>query len=148
VFALGCLFYQCATAQMAFAGSSVKAMHVKILFGQPPSLLDLAPEAPRALEDLVRRMLAKDPDDRPADGNAVAAELAAIEPIPKGPRRRAGMPDLPTKTVVPRKVQVPQGATDGLQTALIFVGSDEIQGTDEVTESEAEAEQALAERER
>jgi hypothetical protein len=40
----------------------------------------LRPETPAALADLVRRLLAKNPQDRPASAAAVAAELAAFVP--------------------------------------------------------------------
>src|SRR5262249_61171377 len=37
------------------------------------------PSIPEALDDLVARMLARSPEDRPPSGDAVAAELLAIE---------------------------------------------------------------------
>jgi hypothetical protein len=53
----------------------------------PPSVADFRPEAPARLESLVAAMLAKDPHERPPDGSALVAELAA----PAG-ERTATMP--------------------------------------------------------
>ncbi len=39
---------------------------------------DLRPEVSDRVDALVARMLAKDPEDRPRDGAAVAAEIAAL----------------------------------------------------------------------
>ena len=78
VFALGCVLFRGATGQPAFGGGESLAVLAKILVDDvvPPSTLE--PSVPRALDDLVLRMLAKSPQDRPADGAAVAAELARI----------------------------------------------------------------------
>src|SRR5262249_4208721 len=79
VFSLGCVLFRCLTGQKPFEGDDVMAILLKLVLEEPPRLGELLPEAPSALEDLVARMLAKAPGDRPADGSAVARELAAIE---------------------------------------------------------------------
>ncbi|WP_438015146.1 protein kinase [Sorangium sp. So ce315] len=92
VFALGCILYRCLTGRPAFQGNAGLAVLMKVLLEDPPRARDMRPGIPATLDDLVGRMLAKSASDRPADGDAVAAELAAIaasappEAIPGGPR--------------------------------------------------------------
>ncbi len=75
VFAMGCILYECLTGEKAFVASSVVALYAKILIEDPPRVRERRPELPRALDDLVASMLAKDPAARPADGNVVAEAL-------------------------------------------------------------------------
>lgn len=46
---------------------------------QPPRLATLVPDLPTAVDDVIHRLLAKDPDDRPGSALAVARLLAAID---------------------------------------------------------------------
>jgi eukaryotic-like serine/threonine-protein kinase len=78
VFALGCLLFECLTGQPPFAAEHPTATLLKILFEDTPRLGDRLPGAPAALEALLARMLAKDPDQRPADGRAAAHALRAL----------------------------------------------------------------------
>jgi len=88
VFSLGCVLFECVTGWRPFAGEHSLAVRTKIVLGSPPPVQTMAPEAPAALVALLDRMLAKRPDDRPRDGNEVAAALAALPAIGAGPRRR------------------------------------------------------------
>src|SRR6185369_14980010 len=47
----------------------------------PPRVREIREDIPEALDNLVGRMLAKAPENRPPDGEAVAAELAALAPL-------------------------------------------------------------------
>jgi tetratricopeptide (TPR) repeat protein len=78
VFALGCVLYECLTGEPAFSGMHVMAILAKVLREQAPSVRELRPELPPALDDLVVRMLAKDRRLRPADASAVSDELARV----------------------------------------------------------------------
>jgi eukaryotic-like serine/threonine-protein kinase len=79
VFSLGCVLFRCLTGRNPFTGDDALAVLLKIVLEEPPRLRELRPELPAALDDLVARMLAKSPDGRPPDGDAVAAEFGAIE---------------------------------------------------------------------
>ena len=79
VFSLGCVAFECVTGIPAFEGAHLMAALAKVLFQDAPKLRAVRAEVPEALEDLVTRMLSKRPDDRPADGAAVVAELAKME---------------------------------------------------------------------
>ncbi len=87
VFALGCVLFEALTGAPAFAGAHLMAMLAKILFEEAPRVSDLRPEVPEALDLLVASMLAKNPDERPRDGAAVARAIAGLGAVPSdGPR--------------------------------------------------------------
>ncbi|WP_437731487.1 serine/threonine-protein kinase [Sorangium sp. So ce1335] len=104
VFALGCILYRCLTGRAAFQGNAGLAVLMKVLLEDPPRARDMRPGIPAALDDLVARMLAKSAQDRPADGDAVAAELAAIA--------ASGAPESPLggpRSFPPRAVELTTG---------------------------------------
>lgn len=78
VFSLGCLMFRCITGRPAISGDNVMAVLAKTILDAPPRIRDVMPEVSSAVDDLVARMLSKDPDDRPADAGAVAHELRAL----------------------------------------------------------------------
>jgi tetratricopeptide (TPR) repeat protein len=78
IFSLGCVLYECLTGQPPFSAPHFVAALAKILFTEPPPLRSLRPELPAALEQLLLRMLVKDPAQRLADASSL---LAALEPL-------------------------------------------------------------------
>ncbi len=90
VFALGCVLFECLTGRPAFVAQHVLALLGKILREDPPRLCDLVPHAPRELEELLVAMLAKDPNARPADMEAIAQRLTRVESIEGG----LGVPEI------------------------------------------------------
>jgi serine/threonine protein kinase/tetratricopeptide (TPR) repeat protein len=75
IFSFGCLLYEAATRQQPFAGASaVESLH-KIIHAQPPPVKDFNPTAPLDLQRVVRRCLAKDPEERYQTIKDVATEL-------------------------------------------------------------------------
>lgn len=81
VFALGCVLFECLTGRLAFQGEHLMAILAKILLEEAPRVRELRPEVPRALDQLVARMLIKDPKKRPRDGHEVVAEIDALTSI-------------------------------------------------------------------
>ncbi|MBX3229403.1 MAG: protein kinase [Labilithrix sp.] len=79
VFALGCVLFECITGQPAFAGVNAVAVLAKVLLEEAPRTRHLAPSVPPAIDELVARMLAKDPDARPRDAATVLRALEASE---------------------------------------------------------------------
>ncbi|WP_437963647.1 protein kinase [Sorangium sp. So ce260] len=115
VFALGCVLYKCVSGRAPFRGARGLAVLVKVLIEEPPSLRWLRDDVPEALDDLVTRMLSKSPDGRPSDGNAVAAELAALmDPATLSVRPPASSIRPPELTTGERKVMCLVLARDGL----------------------------------
>jgi serine/threonine protein kinase/Tol biopolymer transport system component len=64
VFALGVLLYEMLTGRKAFEGKSRAVLMAAIMTAEPDPLLALQPQASPALDHVLKRCLAKDPDDR------------------------------------------------------------------------------------
>jgi len=64
IFALGEVLYEMATGKPAFSGKSRASLIASILTTEPPPITQLQPLTPPALERVVKKCLAKDPDDR------------------------------------------------------------------------------------
>jgi eukaryotic-like serine/threonine-protein kinase len=86
VFSLGAVIFRCVAGRPAFAGrpdfvgkESWGVLEQIVSGDSAPLLSEACPGAPRALCDLVARMLAKKKEERPADAAEVARELAGIE---------------------------------------------------------------------
>ncbi len=78
LFALGAVLYEMATGRRAFEGASHASVAAAILTSEPTSLTSLRPMAPPALEGLVKRLLAKDPDERMESAHDVVLRLRDI----------------------------------------------------------------------
>jgi serine/threonine protein kinase/tetratricopeptide (TPR) repeat protein len=78
VFSLGCILFEVVTGQRPFEGeSAIKSLH-KIVYEEPPPISDLNPSAPTELQRIVRRCLAKDPEERYQIIKDVAIELKDV----------------------------------------------------------------------
>jgi serine/threonine protein kinase len=78
IFSFGCLLYEAATRHRPFvAESNVETMH-KILNEKPTPIEEINPQAPAELRRLIRRCLAKAPDQRLQSMKDVAIELREI----------------------------------------------------------------------
>jgi YVTN family beta-propeller protein len=90
VYALGCVLFYMVAGAAPYQRDSDEATLWAHLNDDPPSLTAHAEGAPPALETVVRRALAKDPDDRfPSAGDLGRAALAAVgRQTPARPERR------------------------------------------------------------
>jgi serine/threonine-protein kinase len=75
IFSFGCLLYEAVTAHKAFAGKDVVDSLNKIIREPAAPISDVRPDAPNQLQRIVRRCLAKDPEDRYQTIKDVAIEL-------------------------------------------------------------------------
>jgi serine/threonine-protein kinase len=64
IFSFGCILFEAVTGRKPFEGDSVVQALYKVIYEPAPSIKDFSPSAPPDLERIVRRCLAKDPDDR------------------------------------------------------------------------------------
>ena len=78
LFAFGAVLYEMLTGRGAFTGASAASIISAIMSSDPPPLSTLQPVTPPALDRLVRRCLAKDPDVRCDSAHDVADELRWI----------------------------------------------------------------------
>ena len=75
IFAFGEVLYEMATGKPAFSGTSRASLIAAILTVEPPPISQLQPLTPLALERVVKKCLAKDPDDRWQSAADLASEL-------------------------------------------------------------------------
>ena len=78
LFALGAVLYEMATGRRPFAGKSRASLIAAILSSEPPPLASVQPMTPPIVERVVKRCLAKDPDDRWQSARDLASELSWI----------------------------------------------------------------------
>ena len=96
IFALGTILYEMATGRRAFEAKSRASLIAAIMDRDPAPVSEIQPMAPQGLDHLVRRCLAKDPDDRLQSARDVALEISEVidqrrsgerKPSPKASRR-------------------------------------------------------------
>ena len=90
VWALGVILFECLSGRRPFQAQDTLELAHKIIGQEPPLLRSAAPGAPPALEELVRRALARERDQRPsmaALAEGLEGWLASAAPGPApGPR--------------------------------------------------------------
>ncbi|HYO13844.1 MAG TPA: protein kinase, partial [Thermoanaerobaculia bacterium] len=109
LFSLGILLYELLTGTSPFRGSNSLDALQRVISHVPPPVSRLRPEVPRALSELVDRLLAKRPEGRPRSAGEVAGELAALTTPPglalEAPDLSAGtgstLVDLPAGLALP-----------------------------------------------
>jgi serine/threonine-protein kinase len=101
IYSLGCVLFEMVAGRPPFEKEGAGDYLVAHLSEQPPRLRDLGTAISPALDDLIARMLAKDPGERPASMAAVAAQLDPLGLGAEGPRT----------AVLPVAVSSPPAAT-------------------------------------
>jgi serine/threonine protein kinase len=79
LFSLGCVLYRMSTGQAAFSGLDTISTLLAVATDVPRTPGELNPDLPPALSDLIMRLLAKKPEDRPPSARAVIEAIQAIE---------------------------------------------------------------------
>jgi Tol biopolymer transport system component/predicted Ser/Thr protein kinase len=89
IFAFGTVLYEMATGKRAFEGKTRTSLIAAIVSGEPKPMTQLQPLAPAAFEAVVRKCLAKNPDDRWQCAADLKWELLRIQESPEAtsPRR-------------------------------------------------------------
>lgn len=86
LFSLGCVLYCMCTGERPFRGNDAISILSALALEDPPSPESLNTAIPTELSELVMKMLAKKPEDRPKSAKIVAELLQAME----GPTRKTG----------------------------------------------------------
>lgn len=94
LYALGVLIHELLSGDVPFTGSTALGVLHRHLYEPPLPVRRLRPEVPEALENLVLRLLAKDPQHRPASAQEVYEQLALLLPARGTP---TGAPLDPTR---------------------------------------------------
>jgi len=101
LFSLGCVLFRLATGRMPFKGADTMAILNALANDLPPEPASLNPAIPPELNDLIVRLLAKKPEDRPGTAQEVVAALRSLEHDAQGTelledsRRRRAQPPRP-----------------------------------------------------
>jgi serine/threonine protein kinase/TolB-like protein/Tfp pilus assembly protein PilF len=90
LFSFGALLYEMLTGKRAFEGDNAARVRAAILAHEPPRVSSLQLMAPPALDGLVRRCLAKNPDERWQTAADVLRELRHIAEMTSPARARVG----------------------------------------------------------
>ncbi|HTU20014.1 MAG TPA: protein kinase [Gemmataceae bacterium] len=93
LFSLGAVLYRCCTGEAPFKGPSTLAILSALANKKPAPVREKNPDVPPALADLIMRLLAKAPGERPQSAQEVAEILRRIEqeyalPSPKKVSKR------------------------------------------------------------
>ena len=80
IYSLGVVFYEMLSAKRPYSGGSAVTVLLAVAEGKepPPDLAELRPNLPADTVTLVRRMMARDPEDRPRTAAALLTELRAL----------------------------------------------------------------------
>ncbi|MFD4556843.1 protein kinase [Streptomyces sp. NPDC058469] len=80
LYALGVVLHELLSGDVPFAGSTALGVLHRHLYEPPVPVRRIRPEVPESLEALVLRLLAKDPQHRPASAQEVYEDLALLLP--------------------------------------------------------------------
>jgi len=98
IFSFGCILFEAVTGQKAFEGKDAVESLNKIIREPVAPISELNPSAPVDLQRVVRRCLAKDPDERYQTIKDVAIELKEVRREMKPPGIDTTIPPPPSET--------------------------------------------------
>ncbi|MBZ5513695.1 MAG: protein kinase [Acidobacteriia bacterium] len=119
LYSLGIVMYQMLTGDLPFHADTTMEMLLAHLQTPPTPIRSIHPELqiPEPIANLVMRLLAKKPEQRPASAEALIAEIERAETAGAGPMAEPGAVE-ETRLVTPRGVYSPDAAAEALRSAL------------------------------
>lgn len=114
IFAFGTLIYEMTTGKKAFDGKSHASLIAAILTSEPPSMTSLQPITPPALDRVVKKCLAKEPEKRWQSASDLHDELKWLA-------EGGSQTTLPAVAALRRKTHVSRWAFAGLACLAIAV---------------------------
>ncbi len=79
LFSLGIVFYEMLTRKLPFAGDNIPATLYKIVNDRPRPVTEISPDLPAELQEIIDKILAKNPDDRYQNATALKNDLARLK---------------------------------------------------------------------
>jgi serine/threonine protein kinase len=125
VFAFGALVYEMVTGRRAFEGKSQASLIAAIMSADPPPMATLQPVAPAPLDRVIRKCLAKDPDERWQSARDLADELtwiARAEPNVAAELGRTLSPTIGVRSSRERIAWIVAGSLAAVATAALLLG--------------------------
>jgi serine/threonine protein kinase len=118
LFSLGCVLYRLCTGQLPFEGQTILAVLSALASETPRPLREIEPEIRPELDDLVMKLLAKDPSARPGSARAVVDAIRAIErEIERGRTVTSSPVDSPQRQASSIPSEIGPAPAEGLRSA-------------------------------
>ena len=97
IFSFGCILYFMLTGKMPFYGEKYAQILLQIMTEEPRPLRELQPDAPQAVEQVIKKAICKEPGDRYQTVEQMVQQLCEAAGWPRGQRRTgvSGDPDSP-----------------------------------------------------
>jgi serine/threonine protein kinase len=120
IYSLGCILFEMVAGRPPFTFEGFGELIQAHMSTTPPRLRSLDPNVPAALDDLVARLLAKSPDERPQTMHELVSALDAIGAAAPAPARASDRPvsSIPVARTVQGKPAEPAGGKPTTQTTL------------------------------
>ncbi|HET9531885.1 MAG TPA: protein kinase [Blastocatellia bacterium] len=104
LYSLGILAFELITGRVPFTADTAIALLMKHVYEPPPPILDLAPNVPQELAELIGYLLEKSPSQRPQTGKEVLLSLSSIQ-------KKLELSEQPTDLLHPEKRRPEEGAS-------------------------------------
>jgi Tol biopolymer transport system component len=119
IFAFGCVLYEMATGKKAFSGATQASLISSILRDEPQPISEVQPTSPPVLDHVVKKSLAKDPEERWQNAADLGGELKWISE--SGSQTGAAAVAVPRRR---RRDWVAWAAAGTLLLATLFLGNE------------------------